>query len=216
MLGGGDIAAVFNGDDEETQQVMEFITSDEFGGDWAKAGGWLSPHTTFDQSLYADETTRSIAEIANNADFVPLRRLRPDAPGRRERELLDRDGRVGQRDLDRGCAEQHRRDLAGTVSSLDQQDRPGDVDDTSPGRGDGSSRGAAKAQPLRVVLGLVAMGVTGWLMFNIFLSFGLYPGLYLNSKILVGIVAVVVGVGGAALLFFFLNMAVEGLPRQPR
>ena len=51
-------------------------------------------------------------------------------------------------------------------------------------------------------------------MFNIFLSFGLFPGLYLNSKILVGVVAVVVGVGGSGLLFTFLNMAVEGLPRR--
>ena len=70
VLVGGDIAAVFNGEDEDTQAVMEFLTSDQFGGPWAEAGGWLSPHTTFDQSLYVDDTTRSIAEIANEADFV--------------------------------------------------------------------------------------------------------------------------------------------------
>lgn len=68
LLGGGDLAATFNGDDEEVQQVMEFITSDEFGGEWAEAGGWLSPHATFDNSQYADETTRNIATLAADAD----------------------------------------------------------------------------------------------------------------------------------------------------
>jgi alpha-glucoside transport system substrate-binding protein len=68
ILGGGDLAASFNGDDEDTKAVMEFITSAEFGAEWAQAGGWLSPHRTFDASNYPDETTRSIAEIAANAD----------------------------------------------------------------------------------------------------------------------------------------------------
>ena len=100
------------------------------------------------------------------------------------------------------------------MSTTDQQDRPGAADSAAPGRppAPASPGGSSKASPVRAVVGLVAMGVTGWLMFNIFLSFGLFPGLYLNSKILVGVVAVLVGVGGAALLFFFLNMFVEGLP----
>ena len=29
---------------------MEFLTSDQFGAEWAQAGGWLSPHKTFDAS----------------------------------------------------------------------------------------------------------------------------------------------------------------------
>ncbi len=69
ILGGGDLAAAFNGSDDDVKKVMEFLTSDEFGGAWAEAGGWLSPHTTFDESLYADETTRDIAQIAVNADI---------------------------------------------------------------------------------------------------------------------------------------------------
>lgn len=69
LLGGGDLAAAFNGEDEEVQQVMEFLTSDQFGGAWAAAGGWLSPHTTFDASQYADETTRAIAQLAADADI---------------------------------------------------------------------------------------------------------------------------------------------------
>ncbi len=68
LLGGGDLAATFNGDDEDVAEVMTFLTSDQFGGEWAAAGGWLSPHTTFDNSQYADETTRSIAQLAAEAD----------------------------------------------------------------------------------------------------------------------------------------------------
>lgn len=68
MLGGGDLAALFAAEDEEAIQVMEFITSEGFGTEWAQAGGWLSPHQTFDSSQYADETTRNVAEIAASAE----------------------------------------------------------------------------------------------------------------------------------------------------
>ncbi len=68
ILGGGDLAASFNGDDEDVKKVMEFLTSDKFGGEWAAAGGWLSPHSTFDASQYPDETTRDIAKVAADAD----------------------------------------------------------------------------------------------------------------------------------------------------
>ena len=68
ILGGGDIAGLFNGNDDDAKAVMEFITSDQFGGEWAKVGGWLSPHTTFDGSSYPNETTRQMAEIASGAD----------------------------------------------------------------------------------------------------------------------------------------------------
>ncbi len=68
LLGGGDLAAAFNGDDPDVKKVMEFLTSDKFGAEWAGVGGWLSPHATFDASNYADETTRSIAKLAADAD----------------------------------------------------------------------------------------------------------------------------------------------------
>ncbi len=68
ILGGGDLAALMNGDDKDAIEVMNWLTSDQFGAEWAQAGGWLSPHKTFDASNYPDETTRSIAEIASNAD----------------------------------------------------------------------------------------------------------------------------------------------------
>jgi alpha-glucoside transport system substrate-binding protein len=67
ILGGGDLAAAFSYD-TDTVELMRFLTSPEFGGPWAEGGGWLSPHTTFDTSLYPDEITRQIAEMAYNAD----------------------------------------------------------------------------------------------------------------------------------------------------
>lgn len=68
ILGGGDLAALMNGNDPDAQAVMQFLTSDQFGGPWAQGGGWLSPHTTFDTSQYPDEITRSTAEFVNGAD----------------------------------------------------------------------------------------------------------------------------------------------------
>ncbi|HET6563674.1 MAG TPA: sugar ABC transporter permease [Marmoricola sp.] len=79
----------------------------------------------------------------------------------------------------------------------------------------GQSREATdydKASPQKLVIGLVGMAVTVWLLVNAFLAFSLYPELFLDSRIVIGIVALIIGVGGAALFFFFLNMFVEGLP----
>jgi len=68
MMGGGDTVALFNGEDDEAKEVMEFLTSDRFGAEWAQTGGFLSPHTTFDTSNYPDETTRTIAEFVASSD----------------------------------------------------------------------------------------------------------------------------------------------------
>jgi alpha-glucoside transport system substrate-binding protein len=70
ILGGGDLAGLFNGNDDDAKKVMQFLSSDQFGAPWAKAGGWLSPHKTFDVANYPNETTRKIAEIANSADVL--------------------------------------------------------------------------------------------------------------------------------------------------
>jgi alpha-glucoside transport system substrate-binding protein len=69
MLNGGDLAALFNGKDPDAIKVMEFITSDQFGGPWAKVGGWLSPHKTFDTSQYSDEISRKLATTAGQVDL---------------------------------------------------------------------------------------------------------------------------------------------------
>jgi alpha-glucoside transport system substrate-binding protein len=64
MLNGGDLAALFNGRDQDAIKVMEFITGDQFGKPWAEAGGWLSPHETFDVGLYSDQITQKMARTA--------------------------------------------------------------------------------------------------------------------------------------------------------
>lgn len=68
VLGGGDLVALFNGEDEEAQQVAEFLTSPEFGAEWAQTGSFLSPHTTFDASSYPNKTIQTIAKIATESD----------------------------------------------------------------------------------------------------------------------------------------------------
>lgn len=68
ILGGGDLAALMNGNDPDSIAVMQFLTSPDFGGPWAQGGGWLSPHTTFDTSLYPDDITRQTAQIVADAD----------------------------------------------------------------------------------------------------------------------------------------------------
>jgi len=69
ILGGGDLAALFNGNDPDAKKVMEFLAGDKFGAEWAKAGGWLSPHKTFDMKNYPNETTRNVAKMATEADI---------------------------------------------------------------------------------------------------------------------------------------------------
>lgn len=68
ILGAGELAGLMNGDDPDSIAVMRFLTSDEFGKPWAEAGGFLSPHKTFDTSLYPDEVTRTTAEVVAKAD----------------------------------------------------------------------------------------------------------------------------------------------------
>jgi alpha-glucoside transport system substrate-binding protein len=70
ILGGADLAALFNGNDPDAIKVMQFLTSDKFGAEWAQAGGWLSPHKTFDPSNYPNQTTKDIAAAASGASQV--------------------------------------------------------------------------------------------------------------------------------------------------
>jgi alpha-glucoside transport system permease protein len=66
----------------------------------------------------------------------------------------------------------------------------------------------------KIAIGLVGFIVTAYVMYTLFMSFGLRPEWYGDSRIIIGIVAIVAGVGGAAVLFWFLNMLVEGLPQK--
>jgi alpha-glucoside transport system substrate-binding protein len=63
LLGGGDLAAAFSKDDD-TKKAMEFITSPNFKFTNIAAATWLSPHKTFDVSVYPNKTTQEIARLA--------------------------------------------------------------------------------------------------------------------------------------------------------
>jgi alpha-glucoside transport system substrate-binding protein len=66
VLGGGDLAAVFSGKDDDTKQLMEFMTGADFPG-WSEQGGFLSPRKDYDLNKYKSEVTRQIAEIGYKA-----------------------------------------------------------------------------------------------------------------------------------------------------
>ena len=87
----------------------------------------------------------------------------------------------------------------------------GDVRTRTPDEGEAPEPGAANW--LKVGLGLLGVVVLVWALTNLFLAFGYYPEKF-HSKFVIGVLALIGGVGGAALLFYFLNMFVEGLPRR--
>ena len=100
--------------------------------------------------------------------------------------------------------------------STAQQAPPEPPDErTHGGEGDGPAptrRGGAT--PAKLVIGIIGLALVAWLLGNLFLAFAYKPGWFFDSKILIGVIALVAGVGGAYVLFFFLNMAVEGLPQR--
>jgi alpha-glucoside transport system substrate-binding protein len=68
VLGGGDLAGIFNQENEAAQELVQFLASDEFGTNgYAENGTWFSPRTDFDTSLYANEVLQSIGDIAYNS-----------------------------------------------------------------------------------------------------------------------------------------------------
>jgi alpha-glucoside transport system permease protein len=76
-----------------------------------------------------------------------------------------------------------------------------------PSSGAGDS---GKANLKRFMFGLLGLIVTVWLMLNAFAAIA-YRDMPKLAQAGIGILA---GVGGAMLLFFFLNMVVEGLPQR--
>ena len=66
MLGGGDLAAVFNGKDDDTKQVMQFLTGPDYKG-WSEDAGFLSPRKDYPMSNYKHKITQQIAQLGQNA-----------------------------------------------------------------------------------------------------------------------------------------------------
>lgn len=66
----------------------------------------------------------------------------------------------------------------------------------------------------KLLLGVFGVALTLWVLSNLFLAFAYYPGWFFDSKILMGALGLVAGVGGAAILFWFINVAIEALPRR--
>jgi alpha-glucoside transport system permease protein len=65
----------------------------------------------------------------------------------------------------------------------------------------------------RALLGLALLVLTAVGAWNLFLAMGYYPDRF-GGKWGVAILALFTGVGGAALMFWFLNMFIEGLPER--
>ncbi|QFG67455.1 carbohydrate ABC transporter permease [Ornithinimicrobium pratense] len=72
----------------------------------------------------------------------------------------------------------------------------------------------AGLQPVKLLIGVLGIALTVWFLGNLFLAFAWYPGWFFNSRILMATLGLVAGVGGAAVLFWFLNLAIEALPRR--
>lgn len=66
VLGGGDLAVMMN-DSDNVKKVMGYLAESDIGKYAAGTSSFLSPHTDFDTSLYANETTKSIATILSEA-----------------------------------------------------------------------------------------------------------------------------------------------------
>lgn len=63
VLGGGDMAVMMT-DDDPTATVMEWMADPEIGNEAAPNSSFISPHTTFDTSLYPTDLTRQMADVA--------------------------------------------------------------------------------------------------------------------------------------------------------
>jgi alpha-glucoside transport system substrate-binding protein len=63
VLGGGDLAVLMN-DSSAAKQTMELLADPQLGVEAAPISSFISPHTTFDLSLYPDALTAEMAKVA--------------------------------------------------------------------------------------------------------------------------------------------------------
>jgi alpha-glucoside transport system substrate-binding protein len=69
VLAGGDLALLLN-DTPDARRTMEFLAQDDFGEEWAQAGGWLSPHTGFDAENYPTQVEKDLFAIGADATVL--------------------------------------------------------------------------------------------------------------------------------------------------
>lgn len=72
IMGGGDLAGLFNQKDKNSQKVLQYMIGPDYKG-YPKAstggsGGFISPHKSYDLSLQPNQTMRDISKIAYSAD----------------------------------------------------------------------------------------------------------------------------------------------------
>lgn len=61
VVGGGDVAVALT-EGEATQALLQYLATPEAAEIWAALGGFISPNSNVDTSVYPDDTTRAIAE----------------------------------------------------------------------------------------------------------------------------------------------------------
>ncbi|MCW2765903.1 MAG: sugar transporter permease [Nocardioides sp.] len=69
-----------------------------------------------------------------------------------------------------------------------------------------------RANMAKILLGLIGIVGILWGIGNLFLALAYHPEWFADSRVLIGVIALIAGVAGAYFLFFFINMFVEGLP----
>ena len=117
ILGGGDLAALFNGNDPDAQAVAQFLTSDKFGrtvGQGRRLA--VAAHDVRRQQLPGRDH-QGDGQDRRRRRHLPLRRIGPDAEGRRIGLVLERDGQVAERPVVPGDGRRHRSHLAEVMST---------------------------------------------------------------------------------------------------
>ncbi len=62
VIGGGDMATLLN-DSDNAKKVMGYLAETDIGNDAASSSSYISPHSDFDDSLYANDLVRSYAKV---------------------------------------------------------------------------------------------------------------------------------------------------------
>jgi alpha-glucoside transport system substrate-binding protein len=67
IMGGGDLAGLFNKEDADSKKVLEYLIGPDFIG-WPDQSGYISPHTSYDLEQQPNQTMKDISTIAYEAD----------------------------------------------------------------------------------------------------------------------------------------------------